>query len=673
MRKRIVLFMVTGIMMAAMVACSGNNEAIDKNLASNDLSSNEVSDLNENETMTYAEKEDELTNQLIGNENSDQANEDEEQSNIETSEEQITMDINSNEYNEKETTNQSNENKNQGTNITITNKVNQSNNTTTSNKDNQSNNTSVNKEQQNITNEEQEYNKDTKEKQTLARNKIKKLMPSIVTSSMTELQKVIAIHDWIVINMDYAYSDYVNGTISKEAHTAYGGLETGYVVCNGYVELFSMMAEEVGIETKKISGYANYGLGDEMHSWSQVKINGNWYNVDLTWDDPTWKNKEHDDNLHVSYRYFLLSDDEFYKEHRPYKDGEYYTETPSVCKKSISVPEIIDASVTKRAVYFTNVKDMERFNKDIEKIASTDIKYFAVYCMNGDAIENKRTINSVVAKTLKPYNDEGSELPYEGYQILFYERRDDMLVATNEAECIEMIKKAIRAKENGKEYMMRCVNEIFADDKANYNGDMYYNKESAICEAKVYRWTAKAGIQEVISCISGDGYTCINIGDFKDGRKLIVADSPENALIKIKNYIDTLDDESKADIRVICIGDSLVPDHRNEISLLRYLGENGYLMGYDLSVMSEYDLGQSVYMCIGVKVNPRPRIYDFASLKAYIEKCEAEYKHIGVYYYDSNITKDNYEKYMHEVYKKIGRGTIIYKTYYVKEGVVFIQ
>ena len=60
-----------------------------------------------------------------------------------------------------------------------------------------------------------QYIKETKEKQALAKAKIKKLMPSIVNSSMTELQKVIAIHDWIVINMDYAYNDYKNGTIKK--------------------------------------------------------------------------------------------------------------------------------------------------------------------------------------------------------------------------------------------------------------------------------------------------------------------------------------------------------------------------------------------------------------------------------------------------------------------------
>ena len=522
------------------------------------------------------------------------------------------------------------------------------------------------KEEQTTVNEEQQAINETKEKQALAKAKIKKLMPSIVKSSMTELQKVIAIHDWIVINMDYAYNDYKNGTIKKDAHTAYGGLENGYVVCNGYVELFSLMAEEVGIETKQISGYGNMGLGDQHHSWSQVKIDGKWYNLDLTWDDPTWDNKKHDDNLHNSYHYFLLSDAEFYKTHRPYRDGEYYTEKPSTCATSISIPDIVDASVTKRAAYFTDVNDMARFKKDIENIAKTDVEFFAVYCMNGDAIENKRAINSVVAKTLKPYSEEGSELPDEGYQILFYERKDDMLVATNESECIDMIKKAMKAKEKGIIYKMRCVNAIFADDKANYDGDMYYNKESAKCEANLYKWTAKAGIDQVLDCISGDGFTEILFGDYKDGRKVLVAYDADNALVKIKNYLDTLQDPTKADIRLICVNEK-------QMILASYLQQYGYKTEYDISFPTEEDLGESVYMIIGVKVEKTNRCKDFQSLKVYIEKCEEENKFVKVFYYDSKITKDNYEQYMCELYKEIGRGTIIYDTYYIKDGVVYIE
>ena len=99
--------------------------------------------------------------------------------------------------------------------------------------------------------------------------------------------------------------------------------------------------------------------------------------------------------------------------------------------------------MTKRAAYFTNINDMARFKKDIENIAKTDVEFFAVYCMNGDGKKDKRTIDSIVVKTLKPYENSGSELSNDGYDIWFYERKDNILTATNEAECIAMIKKGI--------------------------------------------------------------------------------------------------------------------------------------------------------------------------------------------------------------------------------------
>ena len=38
----------------------------------------------------------------------------------------------------------------------------------------------------------------------------------------------------------------------------------------------------LGIENYTISGKA----GNDQHIWNVVKINGDWYQVDVTWDDP---------------------------------------------------------------------------------------------------------------------------------------------------------------------------------------------------------------------------------------------------------------------------------------------------------------------------------------------------------------------------------------------------
>ena len=46
------------------------------------------------------------------------------------------------------------------------------------------------------------------------------------------------------------------------------------------------------------------------HGWNKVKVDGNWYNLDVTWDDPVPDKKGH-----ISYGYFLVSDSQLAKTH----------------------------------------------------------------------------------------------------------------------------------------------------------------------------------------------------------------------------------------------------------------------------------------------------------------------------------------------------------------------
>ena len=55
----------------------------------------------------------------------------------------------------------------------------------------------------------------------------------------------------------------------------------GYGVCEGYTRAFQMLCGMAGIETKKLeSNIMN-------HTWNIVRIDGEWYQVDVTWDDPS--------------------------------------------------------------------------------------------------------------------------------------------------------------------------------------------------------------------------------------------------------------------------------------------------------------------------------------------------------------------------------------------------
>lgn len=120
---------------------------------------------------------------------------------------------------------------------------------------------------------------------------------SLVDPDSTDLQKVKTVHDWLVRNTVYDEVNCRNGTLQKISYTAYGALVRKTAVCQGYSLAFERIMEEVGIPCVTV-------VSDELnHAWNMVQIDGEWYHVDVTRDDPVPDMKDY-----VNYEYFLLSD-----------------------------------------------------------------------------------------------------------------------------------------------------------------------------------------------------------------------------------------------------------------------------------------------------------------------------------------------------------------------------
>ncbi len=83
--------------------------------------------------------------------------------------------------------------------------------------------------------------------------------------------------------------------------SAYSALVGGRSVCAGYARAFQYMMQQLGIPCYYCTGYAG-----EDHAWNIVKLDGAYYNVDVTWDDTEDSN----------YNYFNKSDSEYASTHR---------------------------------------------------------------------------------------------------------------------------------------------------------------------------------------------------------------------------------------------------------------------------------------------------------------------------------------------------------------------
>ena len=81
---------------------------------------------------------------------------------------------------------------------------------------------------------------------------------------------------------DWTHKDVMIIT-PRESYTPYGGLVSHTAVCLGFATSFQLLMDLSGVECITVVGAAYDSTGD--HAWNMVRLNGNWYCVDVTWDE----------------------------------------------------------------------------------------------------------------------------------------------------------------------------------------------------------------------------------------------------------------------------------------------------------------------------------------------------------------------------------------------------
>ncbi|MDE7260131.1 MAG: Ig-like domain-containing protein, partial [Lachnospiraceae bacterium] len=105
---------------------------------------------------------------------------------------------------------------------------------------------------------------------------------SRVNSQMSDLEKAVVLHDYLTVNCEYDYQNYLNGTIPSDSYNAYGTLVNRTAVCQGYALTYKYLLNQVGIDCYMVTS------SSMNHAWNMIVLDGKYYQVDVTWDDPTW-------------------------------------------------------------------------------------------------------------------------------------------------------------------------------------------------------------------------------------------------------------------------------------------------------------------------------------------------------------------------------------------------
>ncbi len=170
-------------------------------------------------------------------------------------------------------------------------------------------------------------------------NKVDSIIKSL---SGSDADKIREIYEWIANNTSYEKTSNDQNITSV--------LIEGKGVCAGYSKTFKYICDKLGIESAVIPG-SLYENPDEMegdskdifHEWNVVKLNGEYYWVDVTWGDTYYTAVDKTVHNYINYSYCLVSDKEIYADH--YQD--YYSRYIDGTKieNNMSYPTCTDESL----------------------------------------------------------------------------------------------------------------------------------------------------------------------------------------------------------------------------------------------------------------------------------------------------------------------------------------
>lgn len=110
-------------------------------------------------------------------------------------------------------------------------------------------------------------------------NKVNKILSVPGLQGMTDFQKEVFVHDFVINNIQY---DHTLGDGGKkiQPYTVYGALVEHKAVCEGIAKTVKLLLNMLDVKCIVVSGKFD---GNE-HAWNIVKINDWSYNLDVTMD-----------------------------------------------------------------------------------------------------------------------------------------------------------------------------------------------------------------------------------------------------------------------------------------------------------------------------------------------------------------------------------------------------
>lgn len=287
-----------------------------------------------------------------------------------------------------------------------------------------------------------------------------------VDSSMDDMQKALVLHDYILNNSIYADDE------KDIAHSAWGFFYNGRVVCAGLTLAYSYLLHQVGIESEYVF------TEKKAHAWNAVKINGNWYNVDLTFDGQTIYGDNPDVKGMLLHRWFMkstkyfASDDGLLHEEFFTKDGCQMTDESYDNAWWTDIPTNI--LVIKGNYYYLNPAYSS--SKYVAcKLTKRDKNHNATIVSNGSIYCTVSTLGMAWTDTNEHY---AAVFPHISYGLLTYLDDKFFVTTTSKLNSIDQKGNIYQCNNIGKDVMSLYVKDNEIEYQVVGDSTIYHLKKA---------------------------------------------------------------------------------------------------------------------------------------------------------------------------------------------------
>lgn len=131
-----------------------------------------------------------------------------------------------------------------------------------------------------------------------------------INNQDNEVDKIRQVHDFLIEQCQYSTSKD-----NKNIYNAYGAINDRAAVCEGYAKAFKLFLDKMNIESIIACGTGTNSSGQvESHAWNYVLVDGIWYAIDVTWDDPIILGVG-TASYASTHKYFLVGSDKISRDH----------------------------------------------------------------------------------------------------------------------------------------------------------------------------------------------------------------------------------------------------------------------------------------------------------------------------------------------------------------------